>query len=156
MSRWVLPTTADVGIRAFSSDAQSAISEVTLGLQEVQTEEIEDDVLLGAFSENWDVGFPEGDLERCLIRWLEEVLFRGHGEGKWLTECELILKEAVIEAKVKWVPTDEVSLGIEVKAITMHELVMKEVGKQEVVLGVEDLVPSFEGPGWMAQVILDV
>ena len=156
MSRWLLPTTADVGIRAFSSDVTSAITEVTLGLQEVQTEEIDESVLLGAVSENWGVDFPEGDLERCLIRWLEEVLFRGYGEGKWLTECELILKKATIEAKVKWVPTDEISLGIEVKAITMHELVMKELSKQEVVLGVEDLVPSFEGPGWMAQVILDV
>ena len=54
-----------------------------------------------------------------------------------------------------WVETRDVELEIEVKAITLHDLVVKEVASGEVVKGV-DGVPSFEGPGWMAQVVLDI
>ena len=45
---------------------------------------------------------------------------------------------------------------IEVKAVTMHELLLKKVAEGEVMVGVENDIPSFEGPGWVAQVVLDV
>jgi len=57
---------------------------------------------------------------------------------------------------VSWTDSKNVDLVIEVKAITLHELVLREVTLGEVVVGVEPEIPSFEGPGWMAQVILDV
>ena len=39
MSWWILPTTADIGIRAFSSTAVGAITECVLGLQSIQLED---------------------------------------------------------------------------------------------------------------------
>jgi SHS2 domain-containing protein len=45
---------------------------------------------------------------------------------------------------------------IEVKAVTMHELLLREVVEGEVLAGVGNDIPSFEGPGWVAQVVLDV
>ena len=33
MSWWIMPTTADVGIRAFAATKESVIQEVTLGMQ---------------------------------------------------------------------------------------------------------------------------
>ena len=36
MSWWVLPTTADIGLRAFSDSAAGALREAALGMQEIQ------------------------------------------------------------------------------------------------------------------------
>ena len=38
----------------------------------------------------------------------------------------------------------------------MHELMFKEISDNEVVEGIEGVIPAFEGPGWAAQVVLDV
>ena len=45
---------------------------------------------------------------------------------------------------------------IEVKAITMHELVLREVQEERLFLENTPGVPDFEGPGWMSQIILDI
>ena len=99
--------------------------------------------------------FGNSDIERTLVRWLEEVLYNSYVEDKWLVEAEFSLEEDYLRAQVLWVETRDVELEIEVKAITLHDLVVKEVASGEVVKGV-DGVPSFEGPGWMAQVVLDI
>jgi SHS2 domain-containing protein len=86
---------------------------------------------------------------------LEEVLYNSYVEDKWLVESELSLDEEYLRAQVLWVESRDVELEIEVKAVTLHDLVVREVGLGEIVDGVEG-VPSFEGPGWMAQVVLDI
>ena len=40
MSWWIMPTTADVGIRAFSSSINGVIREVTLGMQAILLSEL--------------------------------------------------------------------------------------------------------------------
>ena len=45
---------------------------------------------------------------------------------------------------------------IEVKAITMHELILKEILEGVLFTGISPEVPDFEGPGWTSQVILDI
>ena len=88
----------------------------------------------------------EGDIERGLVRWLEEVLYKGYGEGQWLVESSSVSEEYVT-GHVSWVDADLVESGeIEVKAITMHELVLREVQEGETVLGEHLGVPDFEGP----------
>tara|TARA_B100000929_G_scaffold250416_1_gene210031 strand:- start:506 stop:982 length:477 start_codon:yes stop_codon:yes gene_type:complete len=158
VSWWLLPTTADVGIRAFSADAAGAMAEAALGLQAVQISEstLTDLSDLAASTAEWEVEVPNGDLERGLVRWLEEVLYRGGAEGQWMVDASISIVDGAIRAKVSWTDTNNVDLVIEVKAITLHELVLREVALGEVVVGVEPEIPSFEGPGWMAQVILDV
>jgi len=157
MSWWALPTTADVGIRAFSLNASGAMSEAALGLQSLQqTSPIDQSLLQSANISYWEVEAPGGDLARGLVKWLEEVLFKGQEEGQWLVESSVEIVGDTISAQVSWVESDSVELGLEVKAITLHELVMREIGENELVRGIEPEIPSFQGPGWMAQVILDI
>ena len=103
----------------------------------------------------WSIPFGSLDLERTIVRWLEEVLYNSYVEDKWLVESELSLDEEYLRAQVLWVDSRDVELEIEVKAVTLHDLVVREVSPGEVVSGVEG-VPAFEGPGWMAQVVLDI
>ena len=42
------------------------------------------------------------------------------------------------------------------RAITMHELILKEISEGETIRGIIPEVPDFEGPGWISQVILDI
>ena len=61
-----------------------------------------------------------------------------------------------IDAQVSWIDSKLLTREIEIKAVTMHELMFKEISDNEVVEGIEGVIPAFEGPGWAAQVVLDV
>lgn len=157
MSWWIFPTTADVGIRSFSTSLEGVIRETTLGIQEYQ--------LLLPISElnsiirqtsTWAIPIISSDLERGLVRWLEEVLYRGYGEGQWLVDVSISVSDEYISGHVSWIDSDLVEREIEVKAITMHELILEEIPEGVTVSGKISEVPDFEGPGWISQVILDI
>ena len=158
MSWWILPTTADIGIRAFSSSPERAIAEATMGMQSIQMSE------LGTASANslprntgtWVVSMGGDDIQRGMVRWMEKVLYRCDGESQWLVDNSISITDGEIAAQVSWVDSDLVEREIEVKAVTMHELLLREVVEGEVLAGVGNDIPSFEGPGWVAQVVLDV
>ena len=38
----------------------------------------------------------------------------------------------------------------------MHELILKELKEGEIFPGLGTDIPSFEGPGWLGQVVLDI
>ena len=158
MSWWILPTTADIGIRAFSSTAVGAITECALGLQSIQLEDKNPESLnhLTRFNGVWAVAINDNDLERGLVKFLEEILYRGSVEDQWLVDLAVKIDEKSISAHVSWVKSDFVHREIEIKAVTLHELVFREINKGEIVTGVEPNIPTFEGPGWMAQVVLDI
>ena len=158
MSWWILPTTADIGIRAFSSTAVGAITECVLGLQSIQLEDKNPESLnnLTRFNGVWAVMINNNDLERGLVKFLEEILYRGSVEEQWLVDLAVKIDEKSISAHVSWVKSDFVHREIEIKAVTLHELVFREINKGEIVTGVEPNIPTFEGPGWMAQVVLDI
>jgi len=158
MTWWVLPTTADIGIRAFATDVEGALSDAALGLQSIQLngESDIDQSDLETSEDVWEIEFPDGDLERGLVRWLEEVLYRGSEEGQWMVGSEITLGQGVISARVNWIDSGKFEPGLEVKAITMHELALKEIAEGEIVVGINPEIPTFEGPGWMAQAILDI
>ena len=158
MSWWILPTTADIGIRAFSSTAAGAITECVLGLQSIQLEDKNPESLnhLTRFNGVWSVMTNNNDLERGLVKFLEEILYRGSVEDQWLVDLAVKINEKYISAHVSWVKSDFVNREIEIKAVTLHELVFREINKGEIVTGVEPNIPTFEGPGWMAQVVLDI
>ena len=158
MSWWILPTTADIGIRAFSSTAVGAITECVLGLQSIQLEDKNPESLnnLTRFNGVWAVMINNNDLERGLVKFLEEILYRGSVEDQWLVDLAVKIDEKSISAHVSWVKSDFVHREIEIKAVTLHELVFREINKGEIVTGVEPNIPTFEGPGWMAQVLLDI
>ena len=158
MSWWILPTTADIGIRAFSSTAAGAITECVLGLQSIQLEDKNPESLnhLTRFNGVWSVMTNNNDLERGLVKFLEEILYRGSVEDQWLVDLAVKINEKSISAHVSWVKSDFVHREIEIKAVTLHELVFREINKGEIITGVEPNIPTFEGPGWMAQVVLDI
>ena len=157
MSWWIMPTTADIGFRVFSDSPTGILRESALALQGIQLSDRGMEYLDGHIRHvaEWSIPFGSSDIERTLVRWLEEVLFNSYVEDKWLVESELSLDEDYIRAQVLWVDSRDVELEIEVKAVTLHDLVVRQVAMGEVVDGV-DGVPSFEGPGWMAQVVLDI
>ena len=157
MSWWVMPTTADIGFRAFSDSPTGILSESALALQGIQLSDRGLEYLDGHIRHvaEWSIPFGSSDIERTLVRWLEEVLFNSYVEDKWLIESEFSLDEDYLRAQVLWVDSRDVELEIEVKAVTLHDLFVRQVAMGEVVDGCEG-VPSFEGPGWMAQVVLDI
>ena len=157
MSWWIFPTTADVGIRSFSYTLESIIRETTLGIQEYQlVVPISELNSIARHTSTWAVPIIGDDLERGLVRWLEEVLYRGYGEGQWLVDVSISVSDEYISGHVSWIDADLVEREIEVKAITMHELILKEVPEGATVSGKIFEVPDFEGPGWTSQVILDI
>ena len=157
MSWWIMPTTADIGFRVFSDSPTGILRESALALQGIQLSDRGVEYLDGHIRHvaEWSIPFGSSDIERTLVRWLEEVLFNSYVEDKWLVESEFSLDEDYLRAQVLWVDSRDVELEIEVKAVTLHDLVVRQVAMGEVVDGVEG-VPSFEGPGWMAQVVLDI
>ena len=157
MSWWIMPTTADIGFRVFSDSPIGILRESALALQGIQLSDRGMEYLDGHIRHvaEWSIPFGSSDIERTLVRWLEVVLFNSYVEDKWLVESEFSLDEDYLRAQVLWVDSRDVELEIEVKAVTLHDLVVRQVAMGEVVDGVEG-VPSFEGPGWMAQVVLDI
>ena len=152
-----MPTTADIGFRVISDSPTGILREAALALQGIQLSDRGMEYLDGHIRHvaEWSIPFGSSDIERTLVRWLEEVLFNSYVEDKWLVESEFSLDEDYLRAQVLWVDSRDVELEIEVKAVTLHDLVVRQVAMGEVVDGVEG-VPSFEGPGWMAQVVLDI
>jgi SHS2 domain-containing protein len=157
MSWWIMPTTADIGFRVFAPTVEETLRESALAMQSIQLSE------RGARElpqhqrsvAEWSVDVVGGDLERGLVRWLEEVLYQGAAENRWLVDASLQTSQNRIAAQVTWVDSEFVELEVEVKAVTLHDLVLREIFESEMVEGV-DSIPTFEGPGWMAQVVLDI
>ena len=109
MSSWLFPTTADVGIRTFSHSLEGVIEEATIGIQEYQISGHSTlDNSLPRGTGTWAVP-TEGDIERGLVRWLEEVLYKGYGEGQWLVESSISVSEEYVTGHVSWVDADPVS-----------------------------------------------
>ena len=156
MSWWILPTTADIGIRAFSDDPAGAMREAALGMQEIQMATGVTYSDLSRNELNWTIEIATQDYDRALVRWLEEVLYRGQAEGEWLCDATIEILDGSIRAAVTVVDSDLVQRELEIKAITMHEVALVENRPGEVIAGVEPDIPSFEGPGWMAQVVFDI
>ena len=157
MSWWIFPTTADVGIRSFSNSLESIIRETTLGIQEYQLlVPISELNSIARQTSTWAVPIIGEDLERGLVRWLEEVLYRGYGEGQWLVDVSVSVSDEYISGHVSWIDADLAEREIEVKAITMHELILEEVPEGVTLSGKVSEVPDFEGPGSTSQVIIDI
>jgi len=156
MSWWILPTTADIGLRAFSDDATGAMREAALGMQQIQMATGDSNSDLPRTESTWIIDTATEDYDRVLVRWLEEVLYRAQGEGEWLCEAIIKILDDRIDVIATWVDADLVQRELEIKAVTMHEVALVEIELGEVIAGVDSDIPSFEGPGWMAQVVFDI
>tara|TARA_B110000116_G_C16447936_1_gene407971 strand:+ start:87 stop:560 length:474 start_codon:yes stop_codon:yes gene_type:complete len=157
MSWWIMPTTADVGIRAFAATKESAMQEVTLGMQSILLSDKGEKELAGQtrYTGEWSVDIANS-LDNTMVAWLEEVLYQGEVEGRWLVDLQIQLTEESLNSQVSFVNADEVEREVEIKAVTRHELILFEVPAGIEFPGVTPDIPTFEGPGWVAQVIFDI
>ena len=130
--------------------------EAALGMQEIQIATGTSDSELLRNETNWTIETPTEDYDRILVRWLEEVLYRGQAEGEWLNDASIEILDGIIQASVITVDSELVKRELEIKAVTMHEIALMEIETGQIIPGVEPDIPSFEGPGWMAQVVFDI
>ena len=69
---------------------EGIIRETTIGIQEYQLlEPIQELNSLVRHNATWAIPITGNDMERGLVRWLEEVLYRGYGEGQWLVDLSI-------------------------------------------------------------------
>ena len=155
LSYWVRPTTADVGIRAFGKNRNDLLSEVTVGMQMILLAGKQDINALTRKVARWEVSH-NGDSDILVVKWLDEVLYRAEVHGEFLLDCQPMMRSGLIESQVSYVSKDDVQLEVEIKAVTTHEFVFKEVGKGEVISSIWPEVPSFEGPGWYCDIVFDI
>lgn len=62
----------------------------------------------------------------------------------------------LFRAQVSYVPLEMVERGIEIKAVTSHGLQFKEVQTGELITSDDLDIPTFEGPGWHADILFDI
>ena len=159
MSVWQRPTTADIGIRAFSSDPEGLLSEVAVGMQDIMLSElgkkqVED---CEAFSSQWNIAIErETTWDRVLVKWLEEVIFQGEIEEKWLIQSQVSRCVSNLQIMATWVDSGLIEREIEIKAVTLHELRMEKIPHGKTVHSNWLDVPDIEGPGWICDVVFDI
>jgi SHS2 domain-containing protein len=100
------------------------------------------------------------DLDLLLLAWLDEVLYQAQTKSRWMLSADVHITQdeqgASLRAMVAYVNANDVIRGVEVKAISSHELTLQAVQAGETLPGKDDDMPSLVGPAWYADVLLDV
>ncbi|RJV01632.1 MAG: hypothetical protein DWC06_01655 [Candidatus Poseidoniales archaeon] len=155
LSYWVRPTTADVGIRAFGTNQNDLLREITIGMQSILLAGNQDINSLTRKVARWEVSH-EGDSDILIVKWLDEVLYRSEVHDEFLLDCRPMIRDGIIEAQVSYVAKEKVQLEVEIKAVTTHEFAFREVEANETIHSEWIEVPSFDGPGWFGDVVFDI
>ena len=155
MSFWIRPTTADLGIRAFGRNQNDLLREMTLGMQSILLDDDNDLNSLTRKAARWEV-MHDGDVEILVVKWLDEVLYRAEVHSEYLVDCQPMIRDGIIESQVSFVSKDDVNYEIEIKAVTTHEFAFRYVTDGETVSSEWEEIPSFNGPGWIGDVVFDI
>lgn len=155
MSFWIRPTTADIGIRAFGRNQNDLLREMTLGMQSILLDDDNDLNSLTRKAARWEV-LHDGDVEILVVKWLDEVLYRAEVNNEYLVDCQPMIRDGIIESQVSFVSKDDVNYEIEIKAVTTHEFAFRYVSDGETVSSEWEEIPSFNGPGWIGDVVFDI
>ncbi len=155
MSFWIRPTTADIGIRAFGRNQNDLLREMTLGMQSILLDDDNDLNSLTRKAARWEV-LHDGDVEILVVKWLDEVLYRAEVNNEYLVDCQPMIRDGIIESQVSFVSKDDVNYEIEIKAVTTHEFAFRHVSDGETVSSEWEEIPSFNGPGWIGDVVFDI
>ena len=155
MSFWIRPTTADIGIRAFGRNQNDLLREMTLGMQSILLDDDSDLNSLTRKAARWEV-MHDGDVEILVVKWLDEVLYRAEVNNEYLVDCQPMIRDGIIESQVSFVSKDDVNYEIEIKAVTTHEFAFRHVSDGETVSSEWEEIPSFNGPGWIGDVVFDI
>tara|TARA_B100001996_G_scaffold291370_1_gene231560 strand:- start:305 stop:775 length:471 start_codon:yes stop_codon:yes gene_type:complete len=156
MSWWIWPTTADVGIRVFSSSESSLIDEAITGMQNIV---FSDDypgrfegLVIGEIEWKHELDRP---LDRMLVRVLEEVLYFTEVENKWVIYSKSMISDNQISIIFTYVDSNDIHRDVEIKAITRHSLEARKLSTGESISGI-DGIPEMIGPGWFASIVFDL
>ena len=156
MSWWLWPTTADVGIRAFSSSPSLLIDELIHGMQNIVLSDsdkiFDDNTIIGEIEWNLPV---DRSLDRLAVRILEEVLYLSEVHNKWIINSKTMVLENNVHIVFTYVNTNNIERDIEVKAVTRHSLEFREILEDESIDSI-DGVPEMVGPGWFSSIIFDL
>jgi len=156
MSWWLWPTTADVGIRAFSSNPSMLIDELVHGMQNIVLSE---DINLNV--DNHIVGEIEWShpldrtMDRLIVRILEEVLYNSEVENRWIISSKSMINEHSVHIIFSYIDSMSVNRDVEIKAVTRHSLEFRELSENETIESIDGL-PEMIGPGWFSSVVFDL
>ena len=166
MSYWPRPTTADIGLRAFSNSPHNLMVEAALGMQNILLNDESNSNLNKHLRHNsqWNVSIDCGDDELyydlLLLKWLDEILYRSEIKQQWFVDGQEIISHSNgklnLQAQVSWIDCELITREIEIKAVTSHQLKFEQVSQQQEILSEWPEVPSFQGPGWFCDVIFDI
>jgi SHS2 domain-containing protein len=166
MSHWPRPTTADIGLRAFSNSPNNLMVEAALGMQNILMTKDSINELNNHIRHNsqWNVSIESDENDLCydmlLVNWLDEVLYRCEVHQQWLVDCQISVRYSAgklnLQAQVSWIDSTLVTREIEIKAVTSHELLFEKVLSQQEITSEWSEVPNFQGPGWYCDVIFDI
>jgi SHS2 domain-containing protein len=137
MGHELVDHTADVGIRVWADDVKGLFEEAARALFNVITDLTKVEAHL-----KQEIVVRGSDLEELLVAWLNELLYLH--EVEYLLFCDFSITE-INEGSVTGVANGEEfdegrhSIKTEVKAVTYHQLKVKEHGEH-----------------WQAQVIFDI
>lgn len=156
MSWWIWPTTADVGIRVFSSSKSALIDDAIIGMQNIVFSKYipyrYDELVIGEIQ--WKHQFDRS-LDRMLVRILEEVIYYSEVENKWIIQSKSMISDNEISIVFTYVDSNVIQRDVEIKAITRHSLEARMISKDESIDAIEG-IPEMIGPGWFASIIFDL
>ena len=155
MSCWPHGTTADIGIRVFSSSPTEVLKEAVLGMQQLLLSDIGSKQLgsLAWHHSQWNLS--SDDWDRMLVAVLEETLFRAEIHDEWVVDISFMLSDE-LHCQVAWVDATQVEREVEIKAVTRHGLQVIELASAEEIHSPFTEVPGIVGPGWIADVVFDI
>lgn len=164
MSAWLWPTTADIGMRVFANNFASLLTEAAHGVQTYLISEKSARTLNAhvRHTGEWRVRSEHrpDDVHFLYLAWLDEIVYRAEVKEQWYVDGHVKIEHnedgmtAVVQAS--WIDANVVEREIEIKAVTTHDLVVREVMEGEVVGSQWAEVPEFTGPGWYADVVFDI
>jgi SHS2 domain-containing protein len=131
----ILEHTADVGIRAEGGSLEELFEQATFGLASIMG------IHSPGAGDGHDIEVASPDLGALLVDWLSEILWLHDSRDALLAGVDVLhVAESNAQGRVTLTPRSgrEVE-GTQVKAITYHQLDVAKIG-----------------PGWRAQVFVDV
>tara|TARA_B100000963_G_scaffold3903_6_gene3027 strand:+ start:2808 stop:3302 length:495 start_codon:yes stop_codon:yes gene_type:complete len=164
MSFWTLETKADIGICGYANTLENLFREMSLGMinlviSQQQANEIN---AITRHTAQWNVKIETtfDDFESLMLSWLEEVLYQLEVKEKFLVDAQFMLsrQESCIlcNAQVSFVNANEVTRNLEIKAVTSHEFMIRELRPREIFRAKDSMIPELAGPAWVGQVIFDI
>ena len=154
---WVIPTTADVGLRARADEPLEVMRELALGMQRLILDEA---ALPPASGESrWMFRVPAGRWSDAVAYLLEDLIAAAEVERRFVTDLTLrgdAMEGQSIDVEARHVSTEDVEQDLDVKAVTRHELRCEELYHGDRILGVDGHAPVIDGPCWWGQAILDI